>query len=257
MILNNKESPTGEWTDVERQVIDAYKSDGIDRSNENPDELRREIRKFAYHEGGHVVARMFTGVEAMHLRSVSIIPDGTTAGRERSERNLREIFLLTTATTNENDLSRLITAYTVLLELLAGRGAEMRIAAAPELENILDPDAMWMEGTQQGTDLFRAQRIAESVARPGRPALRILRLTEKWTIEMLTVREVWCAVERLASMLLERGAIEDLGEIRDVCREALGLIYRLPEWRRRLHFKLGKRIDFRAVKVNIHDLKRH
>ena len=100
---------------------------------------------------------------------------------------------------------------------------------------MLDEDVTWMEDDTGGMDRLRIQRIAETVGRPRMPARRILALAQKWTDEMLAMPEVWCTVERLVAALLERGEIDDHEEIVKTCREILGLSFRLPKWKRRLH----------------------
>jgi len=229
-----KQPPTGDWTDVERRILEARKKAG-EVIALDPDTVRRRIRRIAYHEAGHVAARMFTGLESSHVVSVSIIPEGATDGRERSERNITEFTLLNTSTSDENSPWRRCAARCLLLELLAGMGAEMRIAALDERKGMLDEDATWMEDDTGGTDRLRIHRIAETVARPRMPARRILALAQKWTDEMLALPEVWCTVGRLVATLLERGEIDDHEEIMKTCREIRGLSFRLPKWKRRLH----------------------
>jgi hypothetical protein len=191
------------------------------------------MRRNAYHEAGHVAARMFTGLEAGHLVLVSIIPDGDTDGRETSERNLTERALCANAPdTHYPRALKRTHGFCLLLGLLGGRGAAARIAAPEDLEDILDPDSE--DWDICGTDLSRAWTVAEIMARPGMPARRVLALAAKWTEEMLALPDVWRTVERLAAMLLQRGTIEDRNEIMAACDGILYAGMKLPKWKRRL-----------------------
>jgi hypothetical protein len=219
-------------TETERRFIEALeRAEGCSMAGAmtTPDYIRSRVRTVAYHEAAHVAARMFTGQEAAHIVFVSIIPESDTDGRERSRMNIAEIALAHYPPPMMRAAGRCL-----LLALLAGRGADVRIAAPEYREDILDDDALWMEGEQEGTDLFRALRIADIMARPGIPAYRVLSLAAKWTEEMLALPDVWRCVETLADMLLERGVIEDIDEIMAVCKPILGAGLILPKWRRRL-----------------------
>lgn len=195
--------------------------------------LRKEIRRVAYHEAAHVAARMFTGHEASHVLLVSILPDAATdtLGRERSERNVSEVLL-----PHYPDDMKQANGRCLLLSLLAGRAAEDRLDDSPS--PLADEMALrWCETwEQEGTDFFRAEKIAGIMARPGFPAHRVLHLAAKWTEEMLAVPEVWATVERLAALLIERGEIADREEIESVCEGIVFMVGRLPRWKRRLFF---------------------
>lgn len=217
-------------TSIERQVVSAWKAEGLD-VKASAEWIRAKVRRTAFHEAGHVAARMFTGHEASHIVHVSIIPDGQNHGHERSYM-FSESFLERWPPAAMRSAGRCL-----LLGLLAGRGCEAVVAEPEDREDILDEDALWWEGEEQGTDLCRALRIADIMARPGMPARRILSLAEKWTVEMLELPEVWRTVETLSALLLARGVLEQ-SEIFPVCEsiEYLGLT--LPKWRRRLAAKL-------------------
>lgn len=92
------------------------------------------------------------------------------------------------------------------------------------------------EKYMEGTDYFRASRIATIMEKPHMPAHRILSLADKWTMEMLTIPVVWNAVETVADKLLELGEIngEELSNIIDTSTGFEVDFYRkLPKWRRR------------------------
>ena len=216
-------------TEVERRfALDALPGEDL-TSPKDRTFLRGMMRRVAYHESGHVVARMFTGHEAGHIVRVSIMPDGINLGRETSMRNIAEMYL-----EEYPPALKLCAGRSLLLTMLAGRGAEMRVTEPEERVDILDEDALWFEGEEEGTDLFRALRVADIMARPYMPARRVLALAERWTIELLAVPDVWQAVERLAGGLIERGALDDRDEIRDACKGILRLGLKLPKWKRRL-----------------------
>ncbi len=223
----------GKLTEVERRFAEvAHSREEMRELIECPEqlrELRAFMREIAFHEAGHVAARMFTGQEAGHIVYVSILPDADSMGRERSERNIAEVSLVDYPPPMMRGAGRCL-----LLALLAGRGAAARIATPEEREEILDDAALCMEGEQEGTDLFRALKVAEIMARPGMPARRVLALAAKWTEEALALPDVWGTVERLAGMLRERGTIEDRDEIMTACDGILNAGRKLPKWKRRL-----------------------
>lgn len=84
--------------------------------------FRQALRLTAYHEAAHVAARMFTGLEANHLVSVSIIPDSECEGHAKSERNAAIGMLQSYPPPKIRTAGRCL-----LLTLLAGRGAEARL----------------------------------------------------------------------------------------------------------------------------------
>ena len=130
----------------------------------------------------------------------------------------------------------------LLLEHLAGTGVAIRIDdEEEERESILDYWDNYFDDDKytEGTDYFRAHRIATIMEKPYMPAGRILNLADKWTMEMLTIPFVWNAVETVAGKLLELGEIkaEELDDM--VCawmKEGLKVPFyrKLPKWRRRL-----------------------
>jgi hypothetical protein len=198
--------------------------------------LRDLIKGLAYHEAGHVVGRMFTGHEAGHVVLVSIIPDGQTLGRERSERNLGAVALSSYPAPLKRSTGRCI-----LLGLLAGEAAQGRIKGSRpgwlEEETFFRESETWEE---EGTDFFRAERIAEIMAGPKNPPHVVLRWAARWAEEMVALPEVWATVETLAELLIERGEISDPEEIFDLCRGVLDMAHRSPKWKRRLFFSAAE-----------------
>jgi len=195
--------------------------------------VRREIEIIAHHEAAHVAARMFTGLEIGHITLVSIMPDAAsnTLGRERSERNFSELTLEAAPWPFKRSRGR-----SLLLHCLAGVGAENRLkneGRGALAEEVLYQDCETWE--EEGSDFYRAKKIAEILARPGVPAHRVLELAAIWTEEIIALPPVWTAVERIAAMLLEEGEIDDIGQIFKVCDGFIDSAYRLPRWRRRLY----------------------
>jgi len=189
--------------------------------------FRRRIYETAFHEAGHVVARMFTGHDVSHLISVSIIPDGETLGRESSCRNITENVI-----EGYPDELKQCAGRILLIGMLAGRAAQLRVAKDEDREGILDCDSE--EWDSPGADLFRVSRISSIMARPHMPKNRILQLAEKWTTEMIAIPQVWAATERIAAALLERGTITP-ARVEKECAEIQHLSFRLPKWMKRLH----------------------
>ena len=233
------------FTKVERQILDARRTLGQSMPTD-PAAFRQALRLTAYHEAGHVAARMFTGLEANHLLSVSIIPDSECEGHAKSERNVAIGMLQSYPPPKIRTAGRCL-----LLTLLAGRGAETRLnprkkKAAPNLQarllqsQILVP--LSREWETPDTDLFHAWRVA-TIMRESRKEYiwRVLERAEIWTIEMLAMPPVWASVEKLANMLLERGTIADPDEIDEACDEIRYLGITQPKWYRRLVPTLAER----------------
>ena len=234
-----------ELTKIERQVLDARLAFGQSMPAD-PAAFRQELRLTAYHEAGHVAARMFTGQEANHLVSVSIIPDAGSDGHAKAERNEAIIMLETYPPPKIRTAGRCL-----LLTLLAGRGAEARLdprktKAVLDLQSRLLQSKILVplsrEWDTPDTDLYHAWRVA-TIMRESRKEYiwRVLERAEIWTIEMLAMPPVWASVEKLANMLLERGTIADPDEIDEACDEIRYLGITQPKWYRRLVPTLAER----------------
>lgn len=207
----------------------------------NNSHYRQAIRKFmretAYHEAGHYVARCFTGLEFSHVTLLSIIPDKINNGRMRCERCIAESTLESFPPSLQRCNGRML-----LLENLAGAGVAIRID--DEYEDCKSILYYWDnyfddEKYTEGTDYFRASRIATIIEKPHMPVQRILNLADQWTMEMLTIPFVWNAVETFAGKLLELGEIkgEELINMVYTSMEVgfkVPLYLELPKWRRRL-----------------------
>jgi hypothetical protein len=239
-VLKGNERSKDDWTRIERRILGAYRKFNASDLGDDPVYVRKEIRRMAYHEAGHAAALMFTGQADSQVTHVSIIPNRASGGRVRSKGDSTEFRLLYTPMTTENYAVRRSAALRLLLGLLAGKGAEMRIEAPDASAEFLDANTIWMQRNKEGSDLFRALQILDAVSQFWMKARRILKLAEKWTIEMLTLPEVWSTVDRLAGLLLARGKIDDFEEIIATCREIHGLSFRLPKWKRRLHRSGGR-----------------
>ena len=131
----------------------------------------------------------------------------------------------------------------LLLEKLAGYGTEIILDQSEEWESIYDYCECKGLFDEQNQDFVKATRIAEIMAKPYMPVHRILKLADKWTLEMLRIPVIWSAIEAVASKLIEKGTItNENGELSTIadefCSDA-SAIY-LPKWRRRLFPSLGK-----------------
>lgn len=185
------------------------------------------IYNIAFHEAGHAVARKFTGHEPSHILSVSIIPDAYSGGRLNSERNYLEgLFGNDPEPMREEGNGRKL-----LFTLLAGRVAAFRAAKPEDREWIMDWGSS--EWYVEGSDLFRADRIASLMARKYMPRHRVLEFAEKWTLEMFEIPQVWKTTNIMANALLQKGKL-GYSQIYELCSEISGMAYNLPVWRNRL-----------------------
>lgn len=233
-----------ELTDIEKRHAEVMLigTGGLDAINKPipswwPEMVRKSMKCTAYHEAGHFAARMFHGLEASHVVSISIIGDERWAGVMSSERAFTERSLISFPAPLQRSNGRML-----LLEMLAGYGTEV----------IMEPEECWQSILElielgdhdvdgEGSDFSRAVRIAEIMARPYMPVGRILRLADRWTLEMLRIPEVWALVEKTAAILMKQGTIEgdDLKELADVhWQDDFSTIHKVPTWRRRITFKL-------------------
>jgi hypothetical protein len=72
-----------ELTAVERRVVSGWKAAGLPCENITPENVRRMIRRHAYHEAGTLPPACSPDRKRAILL-VSIIPEGDLDGRERS-----------------------------------------------------------------------------------------------------------------------------------------------------------------------------
>ena len=213
-------------TNTERRFMEAFNHGTPDRRI-TAQRLRLQMRIVAYHEAGHVVARMFTGTEFSHVVRLSIIPNDGSLGRETTERCTEEATLEICHEARKQSTGRVL-----LITLLAGRGAIAHLSGHDHRFRILDADDE--EWKIEGSDLFRAARIAKIMAGTDQPHWPLLQDAEKWTTEIMDIPMVWKCVERLADRLIEDGSIEG-DAIMDWCDEVSLLGITLPEWKRRLY----------------------
>lgn len=229
-----------ELTDVEKKVMESWsKYDPINDASRpvNIPFFRDLMINVAYHEAGHLVARIFTDLEFSHIKLVSIIPDKVTNGRMRSERPFAERHIEHVPIQVQRS-----EGYSLLLEIFAGYGSVM-IMENSEYENLWDYlyDELMIdeEYYEEGTDLCRADRIASILSRRYFSKDRILGMTAQWTMEMLRIPAIWNAVEAIAAMLISQGEITTAGndEVFSNIRKELNVprAVKIPKWSRRLY----------------------
>jgi hypothetical protein len=193
----------------------------------NNETVRQQTREAAFHAAGQVVSRMFLRLDVGHIISASIIPDKETVSRVFYRRNLCEEILQAYPENVKQHQGRIL-----LIKELAGRAAQDRVATEETRVDILDSDSE--EWSIDDPAIITARRISSIMAHSGMPQNRILRLAEKWTIEMLAIPQVWAATERVAGALLEKGNLTT-ANVDNLCGEIAGLSHRIPRWRERLH----------------------
>ena len=196
--------------------------------------VRQKRRETAYHEAAHVAARAFTGLQWGDIVRVSILPTAGGHGRETVRGPHAEHLFIDYEKPKQQSWG-----LSLLLQILAGRGAEKRLDGEDSWLEIVDDQDQ--DNFTEGSDLYRANAIATTMSYPGMPPDEILELAEKWTVEMLELPDVWATVEKLAAILLERRVIEDSELLDSVCGGILGLAWKLPEWKRRLAIDRSER----------------
>jgi hypothetical protein len=236
LLCSNMTDQKCQLTPVELRVLKAGEKfgafDGLDLAQAHDlQTLREHVRHVAFHEAAHVVARAFVGHEWGHISHLSIIPNEATSGHIVAERPLGESLLAAYPPQFAKPLGRVI-----LISLLAGRAAERRLS--DDCVEILDIDSMDLD--TEGSDLFRAKKVAQNMAHKNMPCDRILDLASKWTTEMLELPLVWSATEKLAGLLLEHGTLDDRRIWDEVCSPIMRLGYKLPAWKRRLQIVVPK-----------------
>lgn len=217
-------------TPVERRVLKALGSLRRPRALER---LRKRLPTIAHHEAAHYAARAFTDHEFHHVVLMTIIPDGETLGRMLTSPNCSEDFLQL-----HSPATKWVIGNSLLLEMLAGRAAEIRLGDVQGIGAVLDWESD--DWDTPSTDLSRAWRIADLMAEPDWSAKRILRQAEQWTIEMLALPQVWSIVEQVANRLLKCGEIKKPGDLYDLGKPILGERRKLPEGGQRLAFHPDK-----------------
>ncbi len=212
-------------------------------------EIRRIMKQTAYHEAGHFAARCFTRLELSHVVKVSIIPDKCSAGRITSERNFARWSLLEERIPVSQDVCTWKRAQGIMLLLhdLAGYGADI----------LSDPDEEWasicdycyenyFDDDEDEGDMSRSYETANLLEPGYMSASRILRLADRWTLEMLRIPAVWNIVEVTHQRLLEHGELT-LDELEDLAWNGQQTIYDNPKWRRRVFKELAKKRTRRAA----------
>lgn len=125
----------------------------------------------------------------------------------------------------------------LLITLLGGRGAIARLCGGNSRDYILHvaPEEWEMEGS----DVFRAERVARIMAGASRPYWHFLQEAGKWTTEIMDIPVVWQGVKRLAGRLIKDGSI-DGDAIMDSCDDVSLMGLSLRRWKRRLYAGKGK-----------------
>ena len=231
-----------ELTEIEKRFVSAMNADpkaphglyGLNNPQDWP-ALRKQMRSTAYHEAGHFVARIFTWLELSHVVAISIIPEDGNIGSVTDERP----YAISLLASYPPPLRR-IQGMMKLLEKLAGYGTGMLLDQSQGWESILEYCECNDLDDVFGTDFSEAFRIAEIMAKPYMPAHRILKLADKWTLEMLRISAVWNAIETVANILITKGSIEE-NEISDLSDSLeVPRFLSLPKWRRRFSPRPGE-----------------
>lgn len=199
--------------------------------SENPDGLRKVMRETAFHEAGHFIARIFTGLDLSRIVEISIIPGRFTIG------HIRVTAVSETCLNQLPPPAKWSKGFRLLLEILAGEWSYLILEKFP-YQSILDyfHEEEKKEEFDEGSDYDRAVKIADVMARHYMTEGRILGLADKWTREMLTIPNVWNAVEAVAEILVSKGKITSKNnEISDLI-DTLNVpsIYGIPKWTRRI-----------------------
>lgn len=184
----------------------------------------KTLMRNAFHEAGHVAARMFTALEASHVVSVSIIPSDNYMGLMGMDDCFTEVTL---GDSPKEMMQRQGNQF--LMCFLSGRASE-ELAFDYKREDVLEINSD--EWEIEGSDLYRAMRVAHTMA--GKRAWKILERAEAWTTEMLEIPLVWKTVEKLASILIKKGSIEGNDRIMDLCDKIYMMGFLMPEWKKRL-----------------------
>jgi hypothetical protein len=232
-------------TDVELSFARAFDPRLDVTAEDNRRWIKDRLREVAFHEAGHVVGRMFTNLAGANIVQVSVIPDQTTLGRVSMTMNFEERFFPIYPQPTKRCIG-----ISLLLWLLAGRGAELRVRGC-DADELLDEDHMWEEQLEDGTDISRVVAIAAAMERKRNPADRILEKAAKLTNEMLDLPEVWNAIDRLANVLIDRAVLEDMEEVEGICGCAVGLSLKIPRWRRRLNMTAKERRELSGQQIAV------
>lgn len=236
----------------ERIVIAANESgcplSGLDSNDpRHRTDLRESMSQTAYHEAGHFAARCFTQQELSHVVKVSIIPEKHSAGRNINERNFaRGYFREENGPVSHLPTWQRIQGKMLLLHDLAGYGADVLSDPDGEWDSIHDYyDENYCEDDWDGSDMSKSYETANRMASGYMPASRILRLADRWTLEMLKIPAVWNIVEVTRKRLLEHGELtfDELEDLTWTCQ----WIYDNPKWRRRVFKELAKQRPARVA----------
>jgi hypothetical protein len=229
-------------TKIERRFVSAINADpecshkfDLNNQKEWPD-LRKLIKEVAYHEAGHFAARLFTDLDLCHLVDISIIPKDGTLGRLNSKKAYDECSLRLYPLHFQRMVGRIL-----LLEYLAGHGAEMILYESEGWETIADYCNFHYCCDDERSDVHTAYRTALFIDVLYMPFRRTLRLADRWTLEMLRIPALWSVVEFMAGKLIEKGEItNENGELSDLVNMLYPYVpkfYELRRWNPRLYIR--------------------
>ncbi len=189
------------------------------------DLVRIQIKSTAYHEAGHAAVNSFFGEEYTHFRCLTIIPNQKYMGSFSHDRG-------------SNIMATREKIYTNMSMKLAGRLAEKQLLGESGMIEDEIEEKLWLEEYVEENavldDLTGALRLAEGIAVKGWPPLRILKMVEAWTEDLLKSPVVWGVVEKLAYRLMDVGEINDFEEFESIVGPIVFKSFGSPEWKRRL-----------------------
>lgn len=243
-------------TETEKRIVKAANESGwpiSERDINDPrytTEIRESMSRTAYHEAGHFAARCFTQLEITHVVKISIMPDEYTLGRITSERELtRWSFHAESLSPVSQEIRtwKRADGIRLLLHDLAGYGADVLSDPDGEWESLCDYyDENYFEDDWEESDLAKSYETANLMAPGYMPASRIIRLADRWTLEMLRIPAVWNIVEVTRKRLVEHGELT-FHELEDLAWDCKETIHHIPKWRRRVFKELAKKITGRAA----------
>lgn len=223
-------------TETEKRFVQATTQPGCPQFGwdiNNPfdqSEIRERMLETAIHEAGHFAARCFTDMEVDRVVSISIIPNKSSLGRMSSERPLAKLLI-----TSSLPEIRRPNGINLLLETLAGYGANILAESSGQWDSIWE---YWFENCfeddEAETDMSSAIRTAEILASPYMPARRILRLADRWTLEMLTIPAIWEIVKTISNRLIQYGELTRDDLVSFASDHDWPTVIKDTKWRRRV-----------------------
>lgn len=189
--------------------------------------IREIMLRTAYHEAGHLAAAAFCAIAPPPVEYIiTIIPNEFYNGQVMYRHNISEAVFHTTPKPLRRTRGTLI-----LIELLGGRAAQNKVASPEDRIELLDEeDDEWIT---EGTDLFRAARIADLMQTDDKTADEFLTEAAEMTKEIIEIPDVWGLVEKLAKRLLKEGHIDDVDYLDEMVASIDYWVAR-KDWNKRL-----------------------